>query len=285
MRKIVMLPKHEWLGDAFVAQTVSSELATSQYKTDGMDFVEEGYPVRMPHLGYRSLRDDHSYVVTAEFESDASVDEFLDHTDAEGVFSDPSIWAVPTVSPTSAVGNTADVLSKLNIEALHQANGKGGGVKIVVVDTGIDGTQINVAGGYNPRPGVAPGTSPPDHGTMVAYDALIAVRQVLHQLQNAGADGIEALTLIARVIEGRSHWKCVLVDRVMQFLEGAVLQAGEEHRLTDGADAAIGDAVFGFLERDVLDHCGWFDVPCAVLSGRTGLSRSNQLNNTRKIPQ
>src|SRR6266498_1852663 len=48
------------------------------------------------------------------------------------------------------------------------------GVIGVFADTGIDGRRIPVSGGWAPAPGYVPGSSPPDHGTMVAYDARIA---------------------------------------------------------------------------------------------------------------
>src|SRR5205814_1027866 len=57
---------------------------------------------------------------------------------------------------------------------VHVRRRIGGGVHVAVVDTGIDGSHIPVAGGWAPRPGYAPGSSPPNHGTMVAYDVRIA---------------------------------------------------------------------------------------------------------------
>ena len=50
----------------------------------------------------------------------------------------------------------------------------GKGVHVAVVDTGIDGSRIPVAGGWAPTPGYVPGSTPPTHGTMVAYDVRIA---------------------------------------------------------------------------------------------------------------
>src|SRR6266550_3776768 len=44
----------------------------------------------------------------------------------------------------------------------------------VFADTGIDGSRVPVAGGWAPTPGYVPGSSAPNHGTMVAYDVRIA---------------------------------------------------------------------------------------------------------------
>src|SRR6266699_531239 len=61
-----------------------------------------------------------------------------------------------------------------SLERLRRAGLTGRGVHVAIVDTGIDGSRIPVAGGWAPRPGYAPGSSAPNHGTMVAYDVRIA---------------------------------------------------------------------------------------------------------------
>src|SRR5207249_129025 len=62
----------------------------------------------------------------------------------------------------------------LGVPALRRAGLRGDGVHVAVVDTGIDGSRIPVAGGWAPTPGYVPGSSAPGHGTMVAYDVRIA---------------------------------------------------------------------------------------------------------------
>src|SRR5437867_3304458 len=47
-------------------------------------------------------------------------------------------------------------------------------VHVAVVDTGIDGSRIPVAGGWAPGSDYVPGSAKADHGTMVAYDVRIA---------------------------------------------------------------------------------------------------------------
>jgi len=60
------------------------------------------------------------------------------------------------------------------VTALQRVGLTGRGVHVAVVDTGIDGSRISVAGGWAATPGYVPGSSRPDHGTMTAYDARIA---------------------------------------------------------------------------------------------------------------
>src|SRR5206468_10895632 len=74
----------------------------------------------------------------------------------------------------SPIGTTQDVARRLGVPALHRAKLTGRGVHVAVVDTGIDSSRIPVAGGWAPTPGYEPGSSAPNHGTMVASDVRIA---------------------------------------------------------------------------------------------------------------
>ncbi|MBI1941255.1 MAG: S8 family serine peptidase, partial [Acidobacteria bacterium] len=74
----------------------------------------------------------------------------------------------------SAVGTYRDVARRLGVRALRKAKLTGKNVRVAVVDTGIDGSQVPVVGGWSPNPGYQPGTTPPDHGTMVGFDVRIA---------------------------------------------------------------------------------------------------------------
>lgn len=249
MRKIVVLPRREWLGAAFSNRSMAAELPGSEFKTDGMAFIQQDYPVRVP-VGRFSSTDvvsdpsgysgslGHSYVVTADFESEEAVDEFLENSPAEGVFSDPQISPFPTVSPTGAVGDDDDVRTALKLAALHGANGTGMGVKVVIVDTGIDGTQINVSGGFNPRPGVAPGTATPDHGTMVAFDALISAPNAIifdyALLQSTGSGWVGFLSDAIRAFAE------IMTDHLQ--LPGPMVAVNSWGMYDTGSDAPVGNA-------------------------------------------
>ena len=187
MRKIVVLKPHEWLGNSFRAKNFSlaaSDLET-KIQTAGMQFLAEA-PVQVPVAsemvpvpdprGEYSFKAGYNYALAVEFEDDEAEARFArdSSNEIEGVYSDPAIAPFPIVCPSAAVGGLADVQNQIRILPVHAATHRGAGVRIAVVDTGIDGTQINVAGGLNRAGFPGPGTSPPDHGTMVAFDARIA---------------------------------------------------------------------------------------------------------------
>jgi subtilisin family serine protease len=92
----------------------------------------------------------------------------------EGVFADPQIDLCPVVCPTAAIGGVGDVQQHIAIAPVHTAGHRGQGVRVAIVDNGIDGSFINVSGGLNMPGFPAPGTSARDHGSMVAFDAQIA---------------------------------------------------------------------------------------------------------------
>ncbi len=221
MRKIVLMRPREWLTEASTMRSmdITQSALESEASLTGARVPAQGYPVRVPVVTRRvgvSLEDDeyvsplgHNFSVALEFDNDDAENEFLERNadTVEGVFADPQISTFPVTCPGSPVGTSGDVLNKVNIAGLHGSGATGRGAKVVVVDTGIDGTQINVVGGYSPRPGAAPGTSPPDHGTMVAFDALIAAPDAMifdyALLQSSGntwvaflSDGIRAFSEI-----------------------------------------------------------------------------------------
>lgn len=69
------------------------------------------------------------------------------------------------------IGDAKDVASRMGIPALTKAGLTGAGVRVAIVDTGIDGTRVPVAGGWSIDGAYKPGSSSPWHGTMVAFDS------------------------------------------------------------------------------------------------------------------
>jgi subtilisin family serine protease len=187
LRKIVVLRPHEWLRDSYRAQVSAS--AVSQLKAierPGMRFLDEPaapVPVTTPTREVLAFPGDtfstplgHQFMAVAEFDSEGVAEDLVrTEPDVEGVFVDPEIAPCPVVCPVSPVGSVADVRTHIQIGPVHAAGHRGQGVRVAIVDTGIDGSTINVSGGLNMVGFPAPGTStPPDHGNMVAFDALIA---------------------------------------------------------------------------------------------------------------
>ncbi|MFF2550297.1 S8 family serine peptidase [Nocardia sp. NPDC058058] len=105
-----------------------------------------------------------------------------------GVFADPVIENNLTCGGTPAVGTWHDIESRLHTDQLTAAGLTGAGVALAILDTGINaafvgkvrGTPpaIDAARSWNPS-GVTgtPGEFPVAHGSMCAFDALIAAPQ------------------------------------------------------------------------------------------------------------
>ncbi|WP_158859413.1 S8/S53 family peptidase [Rhodoplanes serenus] len=105
--------------------------------------------------------------------------------DGRPLFADPLIATFPTCPNSPAVGGVPDVEARLRTAALAGRGLDGQGVAIAVLDTGINlahlrsklGTVPLFDAGNSwtpPRGTTAPGTYPVNHGTMCAFDALIA---------------------------------------------------------------------------------------------------------------
>lgn len=117
-----------------------------------------------------------------EAADEASIPE---EVDGQPLFSDPVIAPFLTCGGSPALGGVPQVAAGLKLSALHGRGLTGTNVAIAVMDTGINLAHLKGALGGMPRfdagnswrpPGstIAPGTHPVDHGTMCAFDALIA---------------------------------------------------------------------------------------------------------------
>jgi hypothetical protein len=104
------------------------------------------------------------------------------------IYADPLIETCPiTCINSPAVGDTARVASAVCVSKLRSAGMTGAGVLLAIVDTGINLPYLR-SRGLNPnfnssrswvpvipgQPPLVPGNLPVDHGTMCAFDALIA---------------------------------------------------------------------------------------------------------------
>jgi subtilisin family serine protease len=184
VRKIVLLRPHEWLRDSFANQAFAiARPHLTGMEWPGVRFVDEppapvpiaaatGDMVRVPGGFSTSLG--HNFMLVADVDDEAAADQLVQDPNVEGVFSDPQIELCPVVCPSAAVGGIPDVSAHVAIAPLHAAGHRGQGVRVAIVDNGIDGAFINVSGGLNLPGFPAPGTSVRHHGSMVAFDVQIA---------------------------------------------------------------------------------------------------------------
>ncbi|MBC7987443.1 MAG: S8 family serine peptidase [Sphingomonadaceae bacterium] len=132
-------------------------------------------------FGDETEREQH-YVVRGFVE--ASLEDPPQMLDGHVVYADPEIAPFVTCG-ADAVGAASDVATLLQTDELLRRGMDGTNVGVVILDTGINLTHLESVLGYVPNfdsanswtpPGVGwtAGDAPVDHGTMCAFDALIA---------------------------------------------------------------------------------------------------------------
>jgi subtilisin family serine protease len=223
IRRIVVLEPQDWLQEAFSTRSSvpGAPKRGRQFKTRGMRIDDRMPPSRVPDFGLSGVGKIRGpqlkykgpagvgFALAVEFDDEEALARFASEKvrHYRGIFSNPSIAPFPIVSPEVAVGSHQDVLQRLNVASLHEAQLDGRGVKLMIVDTGIDQSIVGVSGGFSPNPAVTPGNSPPDHGTMVAFDARIAAPKAM----------IFDYPLLKST--GGSNWVGLLSDAIRIFSE------------------------------------------------------------------
>jgi hypothetical protein len=126
-----------------------------------------------------------THVVRAAVSEDALghlMEEAEKDPNVVGVFSDPRIEPI-AVCPSRPVGTDLDVERLLMVDELRVLGMDGAGVKVVVVDLGVNLDHLRMRGkmpafdaalSWGPLSGQRPGSMPVGHGTMCAYDVCIA---------------------------------------------------------------------------------------------------------------
>lgn len=197
LRRIVLIRSHEPLQVGWTSRSFgpAGVLLETTIRVAGMRLDDKYHPVRV--LGragvpserpkaigfnYGSFGPLTSYAVRSEFDNEDAIERlrYDRRQDVIGVFADPTIttFAKPYCGGAS-VGTDKDVARKLGVPLMRQLGLTGRGVRVAVVDTGIDGSRIPVSGGWGPNPNYVPGSTPPDHGTMVGFDVHIAAPDAL----------------------------------------------------------------------------------------------------------
>jgi subtilisin family serine protease len=153
----------------------------------GMELDHEFAAVPLARLGYTAQPAMANAADAPRFVVRASVEEAeLAGAMSEGtpIFADPRIAAFPVATGCAAgpVGGVEQVKRRLRTRELAGLGLDGKGVAIAIMDTGINLAHLRARGlaarldpalTWSPGTG-RPGQHPVDHGTMCAYDALIA---------------------------------------------------------------------------------------------------------------
>jgi subtilisin family serine protease len=190
VRKILVMRSHEWLRESAATSNFAVAAAPLEYygltRSAFLPTAPALLPLEMDQVGGPTLLagEPDGFVMSVELDDD-DVDTAEAELEAQlgsdfgGIFSDPMIQPFPA-NPVQPVGTNLDVERELNLAALTGANHRGKGVRVAVVDDGVDSAEVGVAGGWTPRPGIAPGTAAPgSHGTMCGLDVGIAAPQAL----------------------------------------------------------------------------------------------------------
>lgn len=195
IRRFVLIRRHDWLHDAWERRSFAAAGSSLEnlIRVRGAQFDEGYHPVYVTGnaaftrsrpaaegFNYRALSNGSApptYGVRAEFEDEEAIARLRADRrhDVIGVFADPTISITPgAYCGEKAVGTYREVARKIGAPTLARAGLTGKRVRVAVVDTGIDGSQVPVEGGWSPLRDYQPGTSAPGHGTMVAFDVRIA---------------------------------------------------------------------------------------------------------------
>lgn len=145
--------------------------------------------------------------------------------DVVGVFADPVIESNLTCGGDAPVGDWHDVERLLGTSALRAEGLDGSGVALAVLDTGINaahvarhlgrGVNLDAERSWNPA-GVAgrPGEFEVDHGTMCAFDTLIAAPQAslidIPVLLSSRTGGSALDGLLSDAVAAFAHLRTVL---------------------------------------------------------------------------
>ena len=190
-RRIVLVRSHEPLQEGWRKRSFgpAGSLLMDKVKVAGVRFDETYHPVQVRRrigggddpptasgFNYGAVGPAATYAVRVEIDGEDGIARLRRDRQSEivGVFADPAVSPFPSAyCGSAAIGATEDVARGLGVPALRRAGLTGRGAHVAVVDTGIDGSRLPVAGGWAPTAGYVPGSSAPDHGTMVAFDVRI----------------------------------------------------------------------------------------------------------------
>ncbi|QIS15396.1 S8 family peptidase [Nocardia arthritidis] len=179
-----------------------------------------------------SLAPEHASVVVRGEIADTDIDAVVQRLTAQpaitGVFADPVIEGIITCGDSDPVGTWTDIESLLHTTDLAASGLTGQSVALAIVDTGINAAFVEQARGsavtidarrsWNPQgvTGTA-GQFPVDHGTMCAFDTMIAAPRVTlldYPVLRSTRQGQTAMDgLLSDALAGYAQLRTVLTDQ------------------------------------------------------------------------
>ncbi len=238
-----------------------------------------------------------------------------DDTGVVGIFADCAIASYLTCGHSPARGDHHDVARLLGVSSLHRAGMTGAGVALAIVDSGINLAHLRARLGFTPRldqalswlpsagedmPDFVPGAMPVGHGTMCAFDALIAAPEatlldlpILDPRLPAGiqhrlSDAIRAFDHLVRVAEGlgstAGHHSLVVNNSWGLYQAAWDLPPGDPGRYIDNPRHPF-NRIVGRLERagaDILFAAGNCGSECP--DGRCGTVRDEGILGANSHP-
>jgi subtilisin family serine protease len=217
-----------------------------------------------------------------------ALSELLNHPQVMGVFADPVIATTLTCGGTPPVGDASGVAQKLDCAALHASECNGAGVRVAVVDTGINvpyltarglPASIDAANSFTPA-GVPtkPGAHPVEHGTMCAYDLGIAAPEATlldhavllsktpgaTQMQGLLSDAVRSYSQLRALLLGNDGAPLVVTNSWGVFDPAWDFPAGHPGNYTDNPSHPF-NLIVASLENagaDILFAAGNCGVEC-----------------------
>ncbi len=204
MRNVIIELKHTPSLEATVAasRNATTPLETAVPSLAGINIDSTYTPVGLPRLvpppaaafdpydtevrkSMDATSKNSTYLVRGQLADDteASYQAAMKNPNVVGIYADPQIEVCAVCPGTPALGTEAMVANRIGVSQLAARGMDGSGVRVAIVDTGINMTYLRARGrspnfdalrSWVPRPGLTPGNMPVDHGTMVAYDVTIA---------------------------------------------------------------------------------------------------------------
>lgn len=187
-------------------------------KVTGQNVMHAGFDTSM-RFDVSDAPNQQSVLVVAHGD-EAAAKKLLAAPQVTGVFADVAIEPMIICPGSAPMGNTADVARLLCTDRLRAAGMDGSGVLLAIVDTGINAAHLAARGltpamdsgrSWVPGAGMVPFNAPVGHGTMCAFDALIAApRATLLDIQLLRATGAFATAFLSEAIRAYAHLQTVM---------------------------------------------------------------------------